>query len=334
MEGATKTLEKFYEALADGDVDDACDLQTESYTEASIEEWNSDDFGRDVSSCKELIQAGLALAKAFAMKGEDFVPSKIDGEMDGDHVAYLTTESDVLGEKETSVTRMVYADGGWLIDGEDDTNMPDDAPEAEGDASRDEDDTDEPTQVDVEIVESGFGQGGDYVQGIVVVTTDDEAAVGESVTVSVNFLDAGGKILATEEQVESFSWAGQMLVMPVWGDLSDQSKAKVATIDPSVSISDYGMGEEAQPELPALQAGEIKAGEYGGFQASFEFTNEGDSDLDSMRVGVVCKDAQGTIIGGGSTYPDAHTNKTIRIDADLTVSKKPTTCTAYLNYPA
>lgn len=184
----------------------------------------------------------------------------------------------------------------------------------------------------MEIVASGFGQSGEYTQGIVVVTTDDEAAIGESVTVAVNFLDADGQIIATEEQVESFSWVGQELVLPVWLDQSP-SKTKVASIEPSVSLSDYG-SEEAKAPLPVLDATEIKKAEYGdGFTASFGFTNETQSDLKDLRVGIACYNAANNIIGGTSDYPElASAGKTIRIDADVMVSGKPATCKAFVNY--
>lgn len=196
--------------------------------------------------------------------------------------------------------------------------------------SKDKDADEKPT---VEIVDSGFGQSGEYVQGIVVVTTDDEAAIGESVTVALNFLDADGQIIATEEQVESFNWVGQELVLPVWLDQSG-SKARVASVEPSVSLSDYGMSAEPKAPLPVLDATDIKKAEYGdGFTASFGFTNETDGNLEDLRVGVVCYDGAEKIIGGTSVYPElAPAGKTIRIDADAMVSEKPAACRAFVNY--
>lgn len=184
----------------------------------------------------------------------------------------------------------------------------------------------------VEIVDSGFGQSESSVQGIVIVTTDTEAALGEFVTVTANFLDADGQIIATEEQVESLSWVGQELVLPVSLYLDDDS-VKVASIDPSVSLSDYGSQESSAAPLPVLEATEIKKGEYGGYTASFGFTNETATDLEDLRVGVVCYDKAEEIIGGTSNYPPpVPAGKTIRIDADLTVSKKPASCKAFMNY--
>jgi hypothetical protein len=188
------------------------------------------------------------------------------------------------------------------------------------------------TEPSVELVASGFGQDGEYVQGIVVVTTDSAASVGEFVTASVNFLDAAGGILATEDQVESFSWVGQQLVLPVWLDLSDDPTADAASIDVSLSISDHGP-TDPRPELPVLESTGVTANEYGGFTASFLLTNGTAGDLTDPRVGVVCYDSGGTIIGGTSLFPElVAAGKTVRIDPRVVVSGEPTTCKAFPNY--
>lgn len=183
----------------------------------------------------------------------------------------------------------------------------------------------------VEIVDSGFGQEGNYVQGMVVVTNTGEGSVGEFVTASVNYLGAEGEIISTEEQVESFKWVGQELALPI-SFLASQSDVTVASMEPSVSLSDYG-GESGRAPLPVLAATEIAPGQYGGYTASFDFTNETGEDLENLRVGVVCRDEAGEINGGTSTYPNlAPAGGTIRIDTDVTVSEQPASCDAYLNY--
>ena len=113
----------------------------------------------------------------------------------------------------------------------------------------------------VKVVASGVGQSDQYVQAIVIVTTDSKASVGESATASVNFLDEGGEILGTEEQVEGFKWVGQELVLPVWLDLSDNAKAKVASIEVSTKISDYGSAEQPVSPLAPIEAKSIKKNE-------------------------------------------------------------------------
>lgn len=182
-----------------------------------------------------------------------------------------------------------------------------------------------------ELVEAGFGQSDQYAQGIAIVKIP-ENAVDRYITVSMNFLDAAGEILATEEQVESSTWADQELVLPVWADLGD-SKAKVAKVEATVAASDYdAQTPEGLEPLQRVKARSIKE-EYGTYKAAFEITNQSDEPMKEMRVGVVCRDRSNAIIGGGSDYPDliAAGGKAVS-EVDVTVSSKPESCIAYPNY--
>lgn len=186
------------------------------------------------------------------------------------------------------------------------------------------------------LVASGFGQEGNYVQGIAVVKADNAAAADRFVTASANFKDATGKIVATEEQVESFSWPDQELVLPIWLDLtSSPPDTKIAAMDVSVSIGNSADKGDLKP-LPVLNADEIRPGQFGGYTAAFTFTNDTGKDIKDLRVGVVCYDAAGTIIGGGSEYPNlAPAGKPIRIEPTMMkVSAQPASCKAFPNYGA
>lgn len=187
--------------------------------------------------------------------------------------------------------------------------------------------------VAVEVVDSGFGQLGDYVHGVVVVTSGDAAAVGEFVTASMNFHDATGALVGTSEQVESFSWAGQELVLPLVLDLSATPGVEVADVDVSVSLSDYGLGGETVDPLDPADAREIRPGQFGGTTAVFEIANPTATDLDGARIGIVCRDAGGAVIGGTSEYPNLiAAGKTVLVESDIATSGAPATCTAYPNY--
>jgi hypothetical protein len=199
--------------------------------------------------------------------------------------------------------------------------------------SNEDDESDRPT---AEIVDFGFGQSSSAVTGIVLVTSDDEDIVGKFVTVSTNFLDAQGQIISTEDQIETFSWAGQQVAFPIFLYLPDLPRGtSVASIDPVVTVGD-GFDEEARPPLPVLEATEIRKSRSEGYTVSFGFTNESDEDLSSLRVGAVCYDATGKVVGGDTTYPDSvPVGRAIRIDVDyLVVSAEPASCKAFLNYPA
>ncbi len=186
------------------------------------------------------------------------------------------------------------------------------------------------------LVDSGFGQRDVYVQGIAIVTTDSEEAVGEFVTVSMNFLNAKGDIIGTEEQVEHFSWAGQKLVHPVWLDLSDNSKAKVAKVDVTMDLRSHGSGTTSKPALSEIKSTEVKKQEYGsGYTAIFQMKNVSPEPLKDTRVGVVCYSSSGKIIGGASEYPNLIApGKTVRLSVDVTTAGKPESCTAFPNYDA
>lgn len=189
--------------------------------------------------------------------------------------------------------------------------------------------TEAPAEAD--ILGWGFARsGGDYIRAIVLVKANSESVIGEFASVSVNFLDASGAIVSTEDQVEGFNWVGQELAFPF---LLEDTEQSVVSMDPWVTFTDYGGGGASRPPLPVLDATEITEARYGGYEASFGYTNETEEDLASIRVGVVCYDVAGTIIGGTSTYPDAAAGRTVRIDADVDTATMPASCKAFLNYP-
>lgn len=186
--------------------------------------------------------------------------------------------------------------------------------------------------VDVEVTSSGFGQLDEYVHGV-VVTSDDDRAVGEFVTANMNFLDASGEIVGTSEQVESLLWAGQELVLPLPLDLSATPGVEVAEVDVSISLSDYGLAGDTVEPLETVEAREIRAGEFGTTTAVFEVINPTESDLDGARIGIVCRDADGVIMGGTSEYPHLiAAGGSALVESDVATSGEPVSCMAYPSY--
>lgn len=185
----------------------------------------------------------------------------------------------------------------------------------------------------VELVATGFGQQDGYVQGIAVVTSNDENAVGEFVTVSMNFLDSSGGIVGTSEQVESMAWLGQELVLPVWLDLSGAPGTEVAEVDASVSVSDYGMAKEEVDPIEPVDSRDIRADQFGGTTAIFELTNPSGTDMRNARVGIVCYDQDEKINGGASDYPSLiAAGQTVLVEADVKTSGVPARCAAHTSY--
>ena len=191
----------------------------------------------------------------------------------------------------------------------------------------------EKAQPSVELVDAAFWQDGQIAKGIVIATTNNPESVGEHVTTSVKFIDQAGRTIRTDVQVDSFAWDGQQLVLPVFASLDDP-ESTVASIDASVSISDHGSPQKSRPELPVLDSESIIENPDGGGElAAFTFTNPTDEDLSGLRIGVVCYDATGKIIGGGVDYPNlAAAGKSMRIDANVTTGVSPSSCRAFPSY--
>lgn len=153
------------------------------------------------------------------------------------------------------------------------------------------------------------------------------------VTANMNFLDAGRQILGATEQIESFSWAGQELVLPLPLDLSATPGAEVAEVEVSVSLSDYAMGGETVDPFEPVEARELRTGEFGGPTAMFEVANSTALDLEGARVGIVCRSADGEISGGTSEYPELiAAGKSVLGKSDIATSGEPASCDAYPNY--
>lgn len=185
----------------------------------------------------------------------------------------------------------------------------------------------------VSIVDYGFGQSGRSATAVVIVTNNSKASVGQYVTATVNFMDASGRVIATEDQVEQFNWVGQKLVLPVWTYPIDPD-VTISDVDPYVSISDYSR-DPALPKLPVVRSTDIVPEPYGDdFTVNFSFTNKSSKAIDGLRVGVVCYDSRGRINGGDSIFPRmAPPQRTIVFSTSmLDVSSQPSYCDAYLNY--
>ncbi|ALZ99865.1 hypothetical protein [Corynebacterium glutamicum] len=185
----------------------------------------------------------------------------------------------------------------------------------------------------VEIVDSGFGQNQDSAVAIVIAKSTGGNLVGEFVTATVNFIDEGGAILATEDRVEQLTWSDQELVLPVMYFKTNPNSPEVSRIEAFVSVSDYGMREAEQTALPVLESTEITDGYFNDYSASFGLKNDSSEEMKDLRVGAVCYNDQEEIIGGGYAFPSfLPAGGTIRIEATVTASEMPTSCKAYVGH--
>lgn len=179
---------------------------------------------------------------------------------------------------------------------------------------------------EAKLLKAGFGRDGDYgfVSSLVKNTSAD--LVGTFVTVQFNLLDAGGELVASESQVEQFTSADQTLAIGT--QLERSGKAKVSKVEATLELGTADNFAEDQPNFPV---GKVKVGEdeYEGTQATFEVRNPTDASS-SARVGIVCFNKAGKIIGGNSEFPDVIPAKgRVLVESSVLTSGKPDKCEAY-----
>lgn len=187
----------------------------------------------------------------------------------------------------------------------------------------------EPVDLTPTIDETGFGQKDEYVAGAAIVTVPDvPEIVGKFITVSMNFLDADGNILATTEDVQSPSWPGEQMIFTPLTDVT----GTVASVTVAISVSQHGGGDPAQAPLPALQTNDIVE-DYSSWQPAFQFTNDGEQ-LDNLGFHAVCRNAEGAIIGSGVAFPSlVPAGGAIRIEPSIFgLASAPTECYGVLTY--
>ncbi len=180
----------------------------------------------------------------------------------------------------------------------------------------------------VKLVQAGFGQRDEYVWVTSIVEATGDDAVGKFVTVQFNVLDKSGEILGSTEQVEALTAKGQKVALGTQVDLPS-SKVKAAKVEATVVV-----GNDAG-DLPAdfqVTATKVKIGkdEYGDVTATFQLANAGEAPAKDTRVGVVCMNKAGDIIGGTAEYPEVIPAKgRIRVDASVITTGVPATCEVY-----
>jgi hypothetical protein len=180
------------------------------------------------------------------------------------------------------------------------------------------------------IVESGFGQVGQYAWVTALVRNESDHG-GQTVTVNFNLLDKSGELVASGSQVASFSWAGQEVPIATQVDVGPRVEA--ATMEATVLVEDEGTFEEHDPtgwesEIQGTLYRPQYSDEWG---AKFTITNPGDEPLDGSAVQVICHDEAGNVIGGTSEYPELiPPSGQVLVDAISVYSKtKPADCLGY-----
>ena len=185
----------------------------------------------------------------------------------------------------------------------------------------------------VTLLKSGFGLAGEYAYVIALVRNDSSKS-GGTVTASFNLLDASGDILATETQVESFPRPGA--VMSLGTQVSVPAGKKPVKVEATVDVEWPGIGsQEPFPVVPATPVQLVKQ-EFGtSYVAKSTLTNPLDTTLKSPRVSVICYNAAGVPIGGGTDYPDLlPPHGKALTEVDLLTTGKPAKCDLSVSAPA
>lgn len=180
------------------------------------------------------------------------------------------------------------------------------------------------------IVESGFGQSGQYAWVTAAVENLSDHG-GQTVTVNFNVMDESGEVIGSQSQVESFNIAGQSIAVGTQVDLGPRVDA--ASVEATLLVEDDNTFEETDVDLGVVEADSIQVDQYDKktWHAKFSIENPTDEPLQSPRIGVICKDATGEVIGGGSDYPElVPASGEVAIDPYLITSGKPTECAAYV----
>lgn len=177
------------------------------------------------------------------------------------------------------------------------------------------------------LVKSGFGQQDEYVW-VTSVVRNNSTYVGQTVTVNFNVLDAAGNLLKSESQIESFSQPESDHIVGTQVSLAPGEKA--AKVEATLAVEAEGtFSDKPFPKLPVSKV-VIRKSEYGGQEASFELSNPTAGALKDLRLAIACTDKAGTLVGGGSEFPDlVPARGKIKIDANVITSGTASDCTVY-----
>jgi hypothetical protein len=150
------------------------------------------------------------------------------------------------------------------------------------------------------LVKSGFGVA-DQDAWVAALVRNDSGKPGGTVVTHFNLL-AGTEVIGSADQTEAFSRPDQ--VLSVGTQITVPAGSKPTKVAVTVSVEYPGIGPTtAVPEYP-VDSASISPTQAGTLQASGILTNPTDQPLKNVRVGVVCLDPDGAIVGSGTAGAD------------------------------
>lgn len=150
---------------------------------------------------------------------------------------------------------------------------------------------------------------------------------GQFAVVSFNLMSADGKILATESQTEEAINAGTKMIIGT--QVNKPKGGSVAKVETSLQVNDYGTGSKPKLQDVVLEIGAVSIGTntFGKPTAEAVVRNPGREQIPGARMGVACYDEHGTIIGGGSEYPNQiPAGGQIKVTVDVMTPQPPARC--------
>ena len=125
---------------------------------------------------------------------------------------------------------------------------------------------------------------------------------------------------------------GQVLIVPVVQNIEGGAEVASVEVTAEATFEDRDASREDRPALPTSRTSDVVKDRYGDWAATFELTNDRDVPLTSLRLGVLCRDAAGVIIGGSNESVETlAAGGTTSLVAHPDVSARPATCEATVN---
>jgi hypothetical protein len=175
------------------------------------------------------------------------------------------------------------------------------------------------------VEKSGFGADGEYAWVAALVRNDSDKS-GATVVANFNLLDQAGQIITSGSQTESFSYPGEQLAIGTQVTLPEN--AKPTRVDVTVNVEYPGIGPTTAEQPLKFDTAQITKDQYGDyFHVAATVTNPTAETITTARVGILCYNAAGDIIGGNSAYPELiPPNGRTKVDSTVITTGEPASC--------
>ncbi len=114
--GAEAAVAGFYEELAAGELEAACDWWTDEYAASSVDDWNERDYGPEVDSCPDLLREVTEVLAIVGDPATQLAVTDVRGELTGADRARVDVTLAAADEPETYQVTLTPA--GWRIGGD------------------------------------------------------------------------------------------------------------------------------------------------------------------------------------------------------------------------